>query len=262
MSSVFRKHERWSSLVLVMKLHILAALESILLLCMVPIFTFHNLRYLQNQAVSLMHTQLEIKLFFWNTFQTGLHICMRLNITATAVWLKPNVKSYLRRTTQNHTTRQRTQPAASPCTHLISLSVLSRRLQFPKGSCNPACNLLICLLMNRSHSLPSQQSEVTICISHSDQTTPFTNLIQSSFIFHKLLCCKIQINSSYNYSEASPWHFYLSKRFFFYLAHTVETRQFRTMGRRKKFDDDKELRWWSLFHAHWIHRFLCRRKFT
>lgn len=234
MSSVFHKHERCSSLVLVMKLQILAALESILLLCVVPIFTFHNLRYLQNQAVSLIHTQLEIKLFFWDTFQTGLHICMRLNITATAVWLKPNVKSYLRRTTQKHTTRQRTQPAASPCTHLISLSVLSRRLQFPKGSCNPACNLLICLLMNRSHSLPSQQSEVTICISHSDRTTPFTNLIQSSFIFHKLLCCKIQINSSYNYSEASPWHFYLSKRFFFYLAHTVETRQFCTMGWRKK----------------------------
>lgn len=123
MSSVFHKHETWSSLVLVTKLPILAALESILLLCVVPIFTFHNLRYLQNQAVSLMHTQLEIKLFFWDTFQTGLYICMRLNITATAVWLKPNVKSYLRRTTQKHTTRELTQPAASPCTHLISLSV-------------------------------------------------------------------------------------------------------------------------------------------
>lgn len=55
------------------KLHILADLKTILQLCVVPIFTLHSLRHLQNQAVHLIHTQLEIKSFFQDTFQTGLH---------------------------------------------------------------------------------------------------------------------------------------------------------------------------------------------
>lgn len=42
----------------------------LLLLCVVPIFTF-NLRYLQNQAVSLTHTQL---CCVEDTFQAGLHL--------------------------------------------------------------------------------------------------------------------------------------------------------------------------------------------
>ena len=220
-----------------------------LLLHVVSILTFHSLRHPQNQTVSLIHTQLEIKWFFWDTFQTGLHL--QINFTATADWW----------TTQNHTAREQTQPAATPWTHPISLSVLSHRLQFPKGSCIPASNSLMCLLMRHSSpnpSPPSQQSEVKICISHSDHTTSSTNLIQASFIFHKLLCCKIQINSSCNYSEVSPWHSYLSKRSFVHLAHSKKE-EFCTMGGRKHFDDNKELRW-SLFHAHWICRFFYRRK--
>lgn len=259
MSSVFHKHERSSSLVLGMKLHILPALETILLLCVVPT-TSDTCR----TKLSAWSTHNLKSNYFSGILFRQDYICTRLNFTATADWLKPNVKSYCRWTTQNHTAREQTRPAASLCTHLISLSVLSRRLQFPKGSCIPACNSLICLLMRHSKPrppLPSQQSEATTCILRSDQTISSTNLIQTSFIFHKLLCCKIQINSSYNYSEVSPWHFYLSKRFFFYLAHSKNKRVLHH-GVEKKVYDDKELRQWSLFHAHWICRFLCRRKST
>lgn len=54
---------------------------------------------------------------------------------------KRNVKLYPWWTTQSHTAKEQTQPAALLCTHHISLSVLSRRLQFPKGSCIPVHNL-------------------------------------------------------------------------------------------------------------------------
>lgn len=124
---------------------------------------------------------------------------------------KPNVKPYLWWTTQMHTARQQTWPAASPCTHLTS--VLSHRLQFPRRSCIPTYNSLICLLMSSSLSLPSLWSEVITCKSHLGQITSSTNLTQTSLIFHKLLYCKIHVNSSHNYPEVTPRHFYLSKIF-------------------------------------------------
>lgn len=176
--------------------HILAAVETLLLLRVVPITPFNNHRYLQNQAASLTHTA-------WNQIILLRHFSDRITFvegwTSKQESLAPklNVKPYLCWTTQTLIARQQTWPAASPYTHLTS--GLSRRLQLPKRSCIPICNSLICLLMSSSLSPPSLWSEVITCNSHSVQIKSSTNLTQTSLIFHKLLYCKIHGNSSHSY---------------------------------------------------------------
>lgn len=148
------------------------------------------------------------------------YIHMRFNFTSSADWLRSRWANY----PKPHSKKANTTCSQSMHSHHLTLS---SELQTPTSNRKPHSSLylvnLICLLtrcLSPSPALSSHQPEVRIRISHSDQTSSSTNLIQTSLIFHKLLCCTIQINSSDNYSKVSPCHFYLSKRFFFYLAHS------------------------------------------